>query len=416
MFDFDSIREILSTIRKNKLRTALTGFAVAWGIFMLIVLLACGNGLKNGFISNFADRAQNSITLWPGWTSKPYNGMPADRNIKFDNKDYDLIRKIHNVEYITARISQRSTISYGQEYGSWRLNGVSEDASHIYNINIGKGRFLNSIDIENRRKVVVISEDMQQVLFKEEDPLGKFIIADNIAYQVIGIYKKENQYDNSPPGYIPITTAQTLYNKGWGFREISFTINGLNTLEENEEFVNELRVMMGKLHNFDPEDRSALYIRNMAEQVEQTNDTFNTINMFVMIVGICSLMAGAVGVGNIMLITVKERTREIGIRKALGASPASVLRLIIFESIFITASFGYIGMILGVGLSEILNSITEMISEASGGGPSVFKNPTVDISIVLWAMLFLIIIGIVAGLIPALKAVKVKPIEAMRAE
>ena len=417
MFDFDSFREIISTIRKNKLRTTLTGFAVAWGIFMLIVLLACGNGLKNGFISNFADRAQNSVSLWPGWTSKPYNGMPSDRQIKFDNKDYELIKtKVPNVEYVSARIAQNVTLSYGKDYGAWKLNGVSEDASIINNIkvNSGNGRFLNSIDINNKRKVIVISQDIKKVLFKDADPLGKYVIADNIAYLVIGIYDKKNQYDNNPPAYIPFTTAQMLYNKGFGFSQIEFTVNGLKTIEENEAFVKQLRVTIGKLHNFDPEDRSALYVRNMAEQVEETNNIFDTINMFVLIVGVCSLMAGSVGVGNIMLITVKERTKEIGVRKAIGASPASILRLIILESILITTLFGYVGMVMGIALSELINYISEMAS--TGEGPSIFKNPTVDIFTVISAMLFLIAIGVVSGLIPALKAVRVKPIEAMRAE
>ena len=415
MLNFDLIREIFSTMRKNKLRTILTGFAVAWGIFMLVVLLACGNGLKNGFTSNFADRAQNSVTVWPGWTSKPYNGMPADRRIRFDFKDYDLIRnKVPHVEYVSARITQNVTMTYGQEYGAWNLNGVSEDALIINNIKVSTGRFLNAMDSDNRRKVVVISEEMQRVLFKEENPIGKFVVANNIAYRVIGIYDKRNQFDNNPPAYIPFTTAQMLYNKGSGFRELSFTVNGLNTVEANQEFIELLRGMIAELHHFDPEDRAALQIRNMAEQVEQTNDTFNTISVFVLIVGVCSLMAGSVGVGNIMLITVKERTREIGIRKALGASPASVLKLIIVESIFITTLFGYIGMVMGIGLSELMNIVVEMISEE--GKPSVFKDPTVDVFTVLWAMLFLVLIGVVAGLIPALKAVKVKPIEAMRAE
>jgi len=383
---------------------------------MLIMLLAAGNGLKNGVTSNFSDRAQNSITIFPGWTAKPYNGFPADRQIKFDQKDYELIRnKTSNVQYVSARISKSGTLSYGEEYGAWRLDGVSQDAAFIRNIKInGKGRFINKMDVDNRRKVVVISEDIQKVLFKEEDPLGKHIIADNIAYQVIGVYAKRNQYDNNPPAYIPFTTAQMLYNKGWGFRQIEFTVVGLNTIKENEAFVEKLRQAMGKLHNFDPEDRSALYVRNMAQQVEETNDMFNTINFFVLIIGVCSLMAGIVGVGNIMLITVKERTREIGIRKAIGATPASVLRLIISESIFITAVSGYLGLVAGIGLTEIVNSI--MVMFQSDEGPSVFRNPTVDLPTVIGATLFLIAAGVTAGLIPALKATRVRPIEAMRAE
>lgn len=417
MLNFDSLREILSTIRKNKLRTFLTGIAVAWGIFMLIMLLAAGNGLKNGVSSNFADRAQNSITLYPGWTSMPYNGLPSNRQIKFDFKDYDLIRnKIANIEYVSARISQSVTLSYGKEYGAWRLNGVSDEASFINNIKVesGNGRFLNKIDINNKRKVIVISQDMKDILFKDEDPIGKYVIANNIAYKVIGVYDKKNQYDNNPPAYIPFTTAQMLYNKGWGFRQIEFTVIGLNTVEKNEEFVEHLRLLMGKLHSFDPKDRSALYVRNMAQMVEETNDMFNTINFIVLVIGICSLMAGIVGVGNIMLITVKERTREIGIRKAIGATPLSILKLIIFESIFITAISGYLGMIFGIGITEIVNSIMEMMPNSDG--PTMFRNPTVSLSTVIVSTIILIIAGVSAGLMPAIRATRIRPIEAMREE
>lgn len=418
MFDFDSLREILSTISKNKLRTTLTGFAVAWGIFMLIILLASGNGLKNGVTSNFSNRAQNSVTLWPGWTSMPYKGLPTDRNIRFDHKDYDLIRnKIPEVEYVSARVSQSATISYEKEYGAWRLDGVSQDAAFINNIKVksGEGRFLNKLDIDNKRKVVVISPEMERILFKGEKALGKHVIANGIAYQVIGVYDDSDMFSNNPPAYIPFTTAQMLYNKGWGFRQIDFTVKGLKNLDENKAFIERLRKQMAQLHFFDPADRSALYIRNTAEDVAQTNQIFDGITFFIWIVGIASLMAGIVGVGNIMLITVKERTREIGIRKAIGASPGSVLRLIIFESIMITTTAGYVGMIIGIGLTELINSLMSL-GPSSRDNPTVFKDPTVDLGTVLIATLVLVIAGVIAGLIPALKATRVRPIEAMRAE
>ena len=417
MFDFDSLREIFSTISKNKLRTFLTSFAVAWGIFMLIILLAAGNGLRNGVTSNFSRRAQNSVALSPGWTSMPYNGLPSDRQIKFDHKDYDLIRnKIPEVEYVSVRLSQRATLSYEKEYGSWNLEGVSQDASFINSLKVanGNGRFLNKMDIDNRRKVIVISPDMKKVLFKDQDPIDKYVVADNnIAYQVIGVYDNEDIYDNNPPAYIPFTTAQMLYNKGYGFRRIDFTVVGLKTKEANEKFVESIRQRMGKLHSFDPADRSALYVRNTAEDMLESESIFSTITLFILVVGAASLMAGIVGVGNIMLITVKERTREIGIRKAIGATPLSVLKLIIFESIMITTAAGYIGMVLGIGLTELISTA---IANSPSDGPSVFQNPTVDLTTVIWSTVALIIAGTVAGLIPALKATRVSPIEAMRAE
>lgn len=417
MFDFDSIREIFSTIGKNKLRTFLTSFAVAWGIFMLIILLAAGNGLKNGVTSNFSRRAQNSVTLWPGWTSMPYNGLPTNRQIKFDHKDYDLIRnKIPEVEYVSVRLSQRVTLSYEKEYGSWDIDGVSQDASIINNLKVanGNGRFLNKMDVDNRRKVIVLSPDMKKVLFKDKDPIDQYVIADNnIAYQVIGVYDNEDIYDNNPPGYIPFTTAQMLYNKGYGFRRIDFTVVGLPTKEANEKFVEKLRQRMGTLHNFDPADRSALYVRNTAEDMLEAQSIFFIITAFIIVIGIASLLAGIVGVGNIMLITVKERTKEIGIRKAIGATPFSVLKLIIFESILITTVAGYIGIVIGVGITE---GISTIMANAPSDGPSIFKDPTVDLSTVIWATVVLIVAGTIAGLIPALKATKVSPIEAMRAE
>lgn len=417
MFDFDSIREIFSTIGKNKLRTFLTSFAVAWGIFMLIILLAAGNGLKNGVTSNFSRRAQNSVTLWPGWTSMAYKGLPTNRQIKFDQKDYDLIRnKIPEVEYVSVRLSQRVTLSYEKEYGSWDIDGVSQDASIINNLKVanGNGRFLNKMDVDNRRKVIVLSPDMKKVLFKDKDPIDQYVIADNnIAYQVIGVYDNEDIYDNNPPVYIPFTTAQMLYNKGYGFRRIDFTVVGLPTKEANEKFVERLRQRMGTLHNFDPADRSALYVRNTAEDMLEAQSIFFIITAFIIVIGIASLLAGIVGVGNIMLITVKERTKEIGIRKAIGATPFSVLKLIIFESILITTVAGYIGIVIGVGITE---GISTIMANAPSDGPSIFKDPTVDLSTVIWATVVLIVAGTIAGLIPALKATKVSPIEAMRAE
>lgn len=417
MFNFDSLREIFSTISKNKLRTALTGLAVAWGIFMLIILLASGNGLKNGVTSNFSNRAQNSVTLWPGWTSTPYNGLPSNRKIQFDFKDYDLIKnKIPEVEYVSARVTQSVTISYEKEYGAWRLDGVSEDAAFINNIKvrIGDGRFINKLDIDNKRKVIVISPEMKRILFKDADPLGKYVVANGIAFQVIGVYDDSDMFGSNLPAYIPFTTAQMLYNKGFGFRQIDFTVKGITDLEENQAFVERVREKIAKLHSFDPADRSALYVRNTAEDVAQSNQIFNGINFFIWIIGLASLMAGIVGVGNIMLITVKERTREIGIRKAIGASPFSVLKLIIFESIIITTAAGYLGMVLGIILTEAISSI--MASAGKTDGPTVFKDPTVDVGTVILATLVLVIAGVIAGLIPALKATRVRPIEAMRAE
>lgn len=415
MFDFDTTREILTTIKKNKLRTSLTGFSIAWGIFMLIILLGAGNGLKNGITASFSRRAQNTISIWGGNTIIPYKGLPVDRQIKLDDKDYDFIRnKLSNVQYVSAQIRQSKTISYAKEYGTWTLMGVHPDAAYIEKIEPEEGRFINDIDINNRRKVIVINSEMESILFKGESALGKYVTAENIAFQVIGIYEDQTGRSNVP-AFIPFSTAQGLYNKNFGIDRIDFTVVDLNTMKKNEVFIQDLRKQLGTLHNFDPEDKSALSISNTAENAVQAASIFNTITLFIWVVGIATLMAGIVGVGNIMLITVKERTREFGIRKAIGATPGSVLRLVMMESIIITTIFGYIGMIIGIGITELANYYIEL-SGAAKSDRSVFLNPTVDLNIALLATLVLIIAGVFAGYIPAKKAVKISPIEAMRAE
>ncbi len=418
MFDFDSIREIGTTIKTNKLRTFLTGFSIAWGIFMLIFLLGAGNGLRNGIESNFSRRAKNTISIWPGATSMPYKGLPVDRSIKFDQKDFNLIKRLPEVDYISAQINRRSIISYNKEYGSWSTLGVHPGAAYINNIDMstGSGRFVNEIDIERKRKVIVINSEMQDILFKGENPLGKYVTAQGIAFLVIGVYKDETGRTNVP-SYIPFTTAQSLYNQNYGIDRIDFTVVGLKTEAQNEAFIEKFRQQMGALHNFDPKDKSAVSMWNTAADSMQTAQVFDAITLFIWVVGILSLIAGVVGVGNIMLITVKERTREFGIRKAIGASPASILRLVLLESILITAVFGYLGMVFGVGVTEIANSITEAMAQTQEAGtPVVFKNPTVDIGIVFQATLVLIVAGVTAGSIPAIRAVRVSPVEAMRAE
>ncbi len=415
MFDFDAFREIWGTIRKNKMRTALTGFAVAWGIFMLIVLLASGNGLRNGVMSNFSGRAVNAVSLYPGWTSRPYGGMPSNRRIRFDDRDYDLIDRLPEREFFSVSIRKSVTLSYGDEYGNWTLQGVAPDFAEINQIRIlpGQGRFLNQMDIDRCKKVMVLSPEAARVLFKEEDPLGKYVLQGDIAYRVVGIYDGANQFWTTSV-YVPWTTAQRLYKGGYGVDQIDFTLRQVGTWQENEAFIQRLREKMGKLHTFDPADRSALWVNNTAGNAIQTQQIFTLIRLFVLLVGIASLMAGIVGVGNIMLITVKERTREIGIRKAIGATPWSILSLIILEAILITTAAGYIGIVVGVGLTEGVSAW--MAQQSTQNMITVFKDPTVDLGTVFGATILLIISGVVAGLVPALRAARVRPIEAMRAE
>lgn len=335
MFDFDNFREIWSTIQKNKLRTFLTGFSVAWGIFMLIVLLGAGNGMKNGIMSNFRNFSLNRVETWPRYTSKPYKGMQMNRRIEY--KDEDLIaipRENPEVDLITASISRSDTLSYGDEYNAYSLNGVHPSKAVIDNIEmtVGNGRFINDIDVKEKRKVIVLSPRMKEVLFKGEDPLGKYVNAGSVAYQVIGVYKAEDN-DNNAPAYIPFSTAQTLYNAGYGLDEIIFTVKGISTQEEFDAFEKRFRQQMGARHKFDPEDRRAIGMWSTLENFMMLNGMMNGIALFIWVIGIGTLTAGIVGVSNIMLITVRERTREFGIRKAIGATPFSILKLIIVESI-----------------------------------------------------------------------------------
>ncbi len=421
MFDFDNFREIWSTIRKNKLRTFLTGFSVAWGIFMLIVLLGAGNGMRNGVMSNFRNFSLNRVETWPRWTSMPYRGLQANRRIVYKEEDFQaIVRDNPEVDLISASISRNDTLSYGMEYNSYRLNGVHPAKAAIDNIEMtkGNGRFINEMDIRDKRKVIVISPRMKAVLFKGKDPLGHYVNAGKIAYQVIGVYKAlEN--DNNAPAYIPFSTAQTLYNAGYGIDEVVFTLNGINTQEEFEQFENRFRHQMGSRHKFDPEDKRAIGMWSTLEDFIMLNGMLGGITLFIWIIGIGTLTAGIVGVSNIMLITVRERTREFGIRKAIGATPFSILKLIIIESILITAVFGYLGMILGIGLTEVINTVMETMNagkEAGEGELSLFLNPTVNLGVALSATVLIIGAGVLAGYFPARKAVKITAIEAMRSE
>ncbi len=416
MFDQDNWIEIFHTISKNKLRTFLTGLSVAWGIFMLIILLAAGNGLKNGVMSNFGERATNSFQMWGRSTSMAYNGYPESRRINLDQKDFDLVeQQIKESEHISASISSYLMASYETESSNCNFEGVYPVYTKINGISIkdGQGRFINDIDLKEHRKVVVINQRMKEILFKNGDPIGKYILVNGLGFKVIGVYKGQ-EWGNEGKGYIPFTTAQQLYHQGWGLDDLSFTVKGLETKEENEIFEQNLRKKLAALHQFNPEDNRAIGIWSRLENYLQTIGIFNAITWFVLFVGTGTLIAGIVGVGNIMLITVRERTKEFGIRKALGAKSSSILRSILMESVLITSVFGYIGMVAGIAISELVNYIIESIPGEEG--MSVFKNPTVSIDIALGAVLTLIIAGVLAGYFPARRAVKITAIEAMRAE
>lgn len=418
----DHFQEIIDTLKKNRMRTALTGLSVSWGIFILIVLLGAGNGLKNGVMQNFSSRAVNRINLWPGTTSIPYQGLKTERNLSFTESEVDLIRReVEESRTITARINSTQTISFGKEYGSYSVRGVMPGYFEIEKLIIssGQGRFINQLDMQQQNKVIVLDKKIADLLFKDESPLGKQVKVGRLMFKVVGVNSKKEQWGGSN-AYIPFTTAQTIFNPNRKFYQITFTVEGLQTEVENDRFNESIRELMGRQLDFDPKDDQALWVNNAQKEYVETMKIFGGITLFVGIIGILTLIAGIVGVSNIMLVSVKERTREIGIRKAIGATPMAILKTIILESIFITTLFGYIGLILGIGLTELINFVMTQSANAAVASNepqmSVFTNPTVDIGYALFATVVLIIAGVIAGYLPARKAVRVQPIEAMRQE
>lgn len=417
MLGIGSFNEIIATLRKNKLRTFLTGFSIAWGIFMLIVLLGMGNGLRNGMDRQLEQIADNYVFVRWGWTSMPHDGLAAGRRILFDDHTRQFLTgNFPEIDRISASVTQNVTLAYNGEYMNADVASANPDLQHLVKITIkdGMGRFINDIDEKERRKVMVMHPNHQQVLFKGEDPIGKYVTANGISFQVVGIYGSSDQFHHfDAPDYIPFETARMLYNPDKKYYTFDLSTKGLETLAEQRGFTRRLREGLARLHRFNPDDTSAIYISNAAENIMEGRRAFGLLNIFLGIVGLASMVAGIVGVGNIMYVTVRERTREIGIRKAIGASPASVVGMVIFEAIFITTISGYAGILIGSGTLKIVG---RMIGSGQDMASQIIINPSVDLGIVLLATLLLIICGVVAGFIPAWKAARIKPIEAMRAE
>lgn len=416
----DLWQEIWATLKQNKLRTALTGFAVAWGIFILIVLLGAGNGLMNAQNEQTASLAMNSVMAGGGWTQKPYDGLSRGRRIRLNNGDLTLTADMKQyVEQAGAIVSQNGVnVSFGKEYISTTLMGVHPVYLEIEKPKITEGRFMNELDQKEMRKVAVINERSAKVLFRHgTNPIGQMLDMNGVMFRVVGIYRdKGNQ--SGQDIYIPFSTLQTIYNKGDKLNNLIFTIKELKTEEENEAFEAKYRAVIGAHQRFSPDDYGAVWIWNRFRQMMQMNQGNSYLRTAIWIIGLFTLLSGIVGVSNIMLITVKERTREFGIRKAIGARPFSILRLVIAESVLITAFFGYVGMVAGIGVTEYLNMLigAQEMDMGAGGKATMFLNPTVDISVALNATLTLIVAGTLAGFFPALKAVRTRPIEALRTE
>ena len=405
MFDRDKWQEIFSTISKNKTRTVLTGFSVATGIFMLIFLLGAGRGLRNGMTSVFAQDATNSMQIYGGRTTKAYKGTPEGKRIQMVNEDYLGFKKsIEKLDVISAMsyIPGAEIISYKNNYGNFNVSPVHETYKEIKNFEILEGRFLNEKDIKENRKVVAIQDVVKEVLFPKETAINKLININNIKFKVVGVFNQPSFDDNSREIYIPITVAQNIFNNNDHLQRISFTLNDIS-VDESKKVEQFITYQMAKRHEFSPEDKNALWIQNNIENSQQFAGLFSAIEMFVWIIGIFTIALGVIGVFNIMMIVVKERTKEIGIRKAIGASPSSVVGLILMEAIFITAASGYVGLIAGVGLLEVITKF-DLINKIYPPAAIYFLNPQVDLGIAIGATIVLVVTGASCGFFPGKKS------------
>ena len=415
------LSEVWSTSKRNKLRTSLTGFAVAWGIFMLIFLLGAGNGLINAQLQQSTRFLANSMRVFPGETSKAYKGLKEGRSITLNDKDILISNKTYGqyVDDVGGRLEQYNVnINYGDNYvASQSLVGVAPTHPKIDKTELIAGRFINEIDMKEQRKNVVLSRSQAKELCKDYHSLvGKNVKISNLNFQVVGIYKDDESRNNTE-AFIAYSTIKTIYAKGDDAGSLEFTIKNLKTKEDNKQFEKNYRASINNNHQAAPDDERTIWLWNRYMDNIQMNQGIAIMQTALWIVGLFTLLSGIVGVSNIMLITVKERTREFGVRKAIGAKPWSILKLIITESIIITSFFGYIGMVCGVAANEIMDATIGHTTVDTGlFKAAMFVNPTVGIGTCIGATITIVIAGTIAGLIPAIKAARIRPIEALRAE
>lgn len=409
MFNRDRWQEIFETIRKNKLRTFLSGFTVALGIFIFIILFGFGNGLKNQFQEFFLDDATNVIFLFPGKTSKPYNGFKSNRRIEFRNDDLTDIKEQFPffLEYMTPRISRAAEVKYKNEFDNYVTRAVGPAHQFAEKTILMKGRFINQDDIINKTKYAVIGRLVARDLFNQEDPIGKFINVGNSVFKVVGVFQDDGGDREESYIYIPYTTRQLLEKSNDKLDRIILAFKPQIGHSGSVVFERKLREFLKKKKSIDPSDPNGIYIRNVADQLKQNQRFANVLQLIVTFVGLGTLIAGIIGISNIMVFVVKERTKELGIRKALGATPKSVIRMILQESIFITTISGYMGLFIGI---FVLQNIGVSLEEY------FIKNPYIDTSTALFSTLILILFGGIAGYIPAKRAARIKPIIALRDE
>ncbi len=417
----DLLTEIWESIRRNKLRTALTGFAVAWGIFMLIVLLGAGNGLMNAFMNQGDRFATNTMAVFGGVTSKPANGYQTGRRILLNDNDIVLTQSAlfaEHVDKISPELFKGPyTLVFNNRHISAYLNGCYPTLQEMNRIEMFEGRFINQNDIQMQRKAIVLAASHAIELMNGGEDyasmIGKTVTAGGITWQVVGVYKTDRTAQRVED-FVPVTTMQVLMNETNSVDQINFSFHGLTTEEENEQFEKTYRAALNRAHKAAPDDESSIWIWNRFTQNMQMNKGTHYIRTALWVLGILTLVGGIVGVSNIMLITVKERTREFGVRKAIGASPWAVMKLILAESVSITALFGYIGMFLGMVACEVMKmTVGQSSVEFFGETVRLFVNPTVSLSISFGVTILLVVAGTLAGLSPAMKAARIRPIEAL---
>jgi putative ABC transport system permease protein len=413
MFDLDKWQEILGTMRRNKLRTFLTAFGVFWGIFMLVLLLGAGKGIENGIWKEFGGGALNSLFVGAGKTSLPWQGMKPGREIKFANDDLAAIRQqVDGVELLGTRnrLYGEYTIINGTKNGSYQVFGASAEFFQLNGEQLARGRLLNPLDGVEQRKVMLLGEKVHKVLFGDSSGIGKYVQVKGVFFKVIGTFTSTgNNGRNEERAFVPFSTFQTTFNQ---YNQVQNFVMSSRKGTPVKVLEDQVRLLMARRHKFDPADKQAIYLENNEEEVQRFEGLFTGIKLFVSVIGVLTLVAGVVGVSNIMLIIVQERTREIGVRKALGATPWSIVSMIVQESVVITSVSGYLGLLAGVALLDAARYALEQ----AGGTTSYFDHPEVNIGVALSATALLVVAGAIAGLVPAMKAANVKPIEALRAD
>lgn len=421
MFDLDRWQEIYSALKKNKLRTFFTAFGVFWGVFMLVIMLGSGNGLRNGVTGDFGDFATNSVFMWTRPTTIPYKGLPRARQYNFRADDVDALRlEIPEIEYLAPRTQgggsqSGNNVTRGIKSGAFSVMGDYPEWNLIDPVDITEGRFVNRADINEKRKVAVIGNKVYEVLFAPgEGAIGQYIQIQGIYFQIVGVFKPKNTGvnfggDKAQSIFIPLTTFQRVYNWGDVIGWFAFTSKKGTPASVVEA---KAAALLKRRHTVSPDDPQAIGSFNMEKQYNQMMGLFQGINGLIWIVGIGTLMAGVIGISNIMLVIVKERTKEIGIQRALGAKPWNIISQIITESVVLTTFAGYVGLVIGVGILEAVNYFLT----SSGTESNMFKHPNIDFNMAITALVILVISGAVAGLIPARKAVSIKPIDALRYE